>query len=93
MPPSERPISPRISGDGAKATIQTVPVVPMFAPMITLIACCKVIMPDETKPTSITVMMEDDWTINVETMPVPTPAMRCVVARPMNLRRPRPPTA
>ena len=60
MPPSPRPISPIICGSGAKATIQTVAVVPMFAPMITLIACWSVISPDETNPTSITEMIEDD---------------------------------
>ena len=40
--------------------IQIVAVVPMFAPMRTANACGRVISAVETKPTSITVMMDDD---------------------------------
>ena len=36
--------------------------------------------PDETNPTAMIVMIEDDWTIMVVITPVPTPARRCVVA-------------
>ena len=93
MPPSPSPTRPSICGSGANATIHTVAVVPTFAPMITLIACWSDISPDETNPTSMTVMMEDDCTRMVETMPVPTPAARCVVAKAMNLRSSRPATA
>ena len=39
--------------------IQAVTVVPMFAPMITLMACFKVIRPEFTKPTTITVVAEE----------------------------------
>ena len=65
----------------------------MLEPMMTLIACVRFMSPEETNPTTITVMIEEDCTIIVETIPVPTPAMRCVVARDMNLRRPEPLTA
>ena len=73
MPPSATPPRPRNWGFGANAMIQTVAVVPMFAPIRTENACGSVISAIETKPTSITVMMLEDCTIIVETMPVPTP--------------------
>jgi hypothetical protein len=47
----------------------------------------------DTKPTSITVIIEDDWTIIVEMMPEPTPTMRWLVAFAMNLRSPPPAVA
>ena len=56
--------------------IQTVAVVPMFAPIKTENACGSVIRAVETKPTSMTVMIEEDCTRIVEKMPVPTPTMR-----------------
>ena len=70
--------------------IHAVAVVPMLEPMMTLIACGSVMKPDVTNPTTMTVMIDDDWTIIVETTPVPIPARRCVVASDMNLRRPDP---
>ena len=93
MPPSPRPTRPSTCGSGANATIHTVAVVPTFAPIITLIACVRVMSPDDTNPTSMTVMIDDDCTSTVETMPVPTPATRCVVASAMNRRSSRPATA
>ena len=42
-----------------KLRIQAVTVVPTFAPIITLIACFKVIMPELTKPTTITVVADE----------------------------------
>ena len=84
---------PSSSGEGTSATSQTVPVVPMFAPIITLIAWASVIMPADTKPTSMAVMIDEDWAISVETIPVPTPASLFAVARPMNLRSLSPSTA
>ena len=39
--------------------IHAVTVVPTFAPIITLIACFKVIMPELTKPTTITVVADE----------------------------------
>ena len=92
-PPRPRPTSPSICGSGAKATIHTVAVVPMFAPIITLTACSSVISPDDTNPTSMTEMIDDDCTRIVDTMPVPTPATRCVVASAMNRLSSRPATA
>ena len=65
----------------------------MFEPMMTLIAWVRFMRPEETKPTAITVMIEDDCTIIVVTRPVPTPARRCVVASDMNFRSPEPLTA
>ena len=62
----------------------------MFEPMMTLIACVRLSSPDETNPTAITVMIDEDCTITVETSPVPTPARRCVVASDMNFRSPEP---
>ena len=47
----------------------------------------------DTKPTSMTVIIEDDWTIIVEMMPEPTPTMRWLVAFAMNLRSPPPAVA
>ena len=70
--------------------IQIVAVVPMFAPISTANACGSVIKAVETKPTSITVMMDDDCTMIVEIMPVPTPTIRWLVAWDMNLRNPPP---
>ena len=65
----------------------------MFEPMMTLIACDRFMRPDETNPTTMTVMIDDDWTITVVITPVPTPARRCEVARDMNRLRPDPLTA
>ena len=85
--------SPSIFTSGAKAISHAVVVVPMFEPMMTLIACVRFMRPDETKPTAITVMIDEDCTIAVETSPVATPASRCVVASDMNFRSPEPLTA
>ena len=40
--------------------IQEVTVVPIFAPMIMPTARCSVMMPEFTKPTTITVVADDD---------------------------------
>ena len=40
--------------------IHAVTVVPMFAPMITLIDCLSVMIPELTKPTTITVVADED---------------------------------
>ena len=73
--------------------IQTVAVVPMFAPIRTENACGSVISAVETKPTSMTVMIELDCTSIVEKMPVPTPMRRWLVACAMNFRSPPPAVA
>ncbi len=43
--------------------------------MMTLIAWMRFMSPEETKPTAITVMIEEDCTIIVEMRPVPTAAV------------------
>ena len=40
--------------------IQAVTVVPTFAPMMTLMACPRVSSPELTKPTTMTVVAEED---------------------------------
>ena len=62
-----------------KATICAVMVVPIFAPKITPIACDRLISPAVTKPTTITVVTEEDWTTAVTPAPVNTPAIRLPV--------------
>ena len=54
-------------------TIQAVTVVPMLAPIMTPIACVRVRSPALTKLTTITVVAEDDWIIDVIPKPVITP--------------------
>ena len=92
-PPSASPTKPSICGFGAYAMIHTVAVVPMFAPIKTANACGSVMRAVETNPTSITVMMDEDCTMIVETMPLMTPTMRWPVARLINLRSPFPAAA
>ena len=65
----------------------------MLDPMMTFIACVRSRSPDDTKPTAITVMIELDWTMIVETHPVATPARRWVVANAMKRLKPLPLTA
>ena len=43
----------------ARLKSHAVTVVPTFAPMMTLIACRRVIMPELTKPTTMTVVAEE----------------------------------
>ena len=56
-------------------------VVPMFAPMITHTAWRSVIMPEFTKPTTITVVAEEDCITAVMTAPTSTPKMGLDVRR------------
>ncbi len=49
--------------------IQAVRVVPMLEPMMTLTVWLSSIMPELTRPTSITVMAEEDWMAMVITAP------------------------
>ena len=53
--------------------IQDVTVVPIFAPIITLIACPSAIMPEFTNPTTITVVAELDWITAVTATPSKRP--------------------
>ena len=56
-------------------------VVPMLAPMMIHTACCSVIIPELTKPTTITVVAEEDWMTAVMPAPTATPRMRLAVSR------------
>jgi len=53
--------------------IQPVTLVPMLAPMMIPIACATFIIPEFTKPTTITVVAEEDWMIAVTAVPSSTP--------------------
>jgi hypothetical protein len=64
-----------------KATICAVTVVPTFAPKITPTACASVIRPALTKPTTSTVVTDDDWITAVTTAPVNAPSRRLPVSR------------
>ncbi len=48
-------------------------VVPMLAPIITPTAWCSVMIPEFTKPTTITVVAEEDWITAVTPAPRRTP--------------------
>ena len=52
--------------------IQEVIVVPILAPMITPTACDNFMIPEFTKPTTITVVAEDDWITAVTPAPKST---------------------
>ena len=62
--------------------IQAVSVVPMFAPMMTLMAWARVSKPADTKETVITVVADDDCTAHVTSVPVSMPVKRLVVILP-----------
>ena len=47
--------------------------VPTLEPMITPMACRRVIMPELTKPTTITVVAEEDWITAVAAIPSKKP--------------------
>jgi len=73
-------IPPRLS-------IHAVTVVPIFAPIMTLIAWRSVISPELTKPTTITVVAEELWITAVTPRPVKRPMAVLVVIFPrMDLR-------
>ena len=46
-----------------------VTVVPTLEPIITPMACLRVIMPELTKPTTMTVVAEEDWITAVAAIP------------------------
>ena len=62
--------------------IQAVSVVPIFAPIITDMACVKVSRAAFTKDTVITVVADEDWTATVIRAPVATPEKRFPVIAP-----------
>ena len=59
--------------------IHAVSVVPIFAPMMTEMACAKVSSPALTNDTVITVVAEDDCTEHVTNIPVSIPVKRFLV--------------
>ncbi len=59
--------------------IQAVTVVPIFAPIMTLMDSASVSKPAFTKLTTITVVAEEDWIRAVINTPVKTPVTRLVV--------------
>ena len=67
--------------------IQAVAVVPMFAPIITGMACLRVSRPALTKLTVMTVVAVEDCTAAVIKVPVSNPPARCLVIVPRNARR------
>lgn len=54
-------------------SIQPVTLVPRMAPMMTPMACRTFIMPELTKPTTITEVAEEDWMTAVTAVPSSTP--------------------
>ena len=70
-----------------RLNIQAVTVVPMLAPMITLMAWVSVISPELTKPTTMTVVAEDDWMMAVTPRPVSRPTHLPVVSLPSSALR------
>ena len=80
------PIASRGIANAAMSTLKpmadithAVTVVPMLAPIMTPIACARVISPAFTKLTTITVVADDDCIIAVITIPVMTPIKRLLV--------------
>ena len=56
-------------------------VVPILAPMMIQTACFSVIMPELTKPTTMTVVAEEDWMTAVMPAPTRMPRKRLEVSR------------
>ena len=65
----------------SRATSCPVMVVPMLAPMMIHTACCRVIIPEFTNPTTMTVVAEEDWMMAVMPAPTRTPMKRLAVSR------------
>ena len=63
-------------------SIHAVTVVPTFAPMMTYSACESAITPELTKPTSMTVVAEEDWITAVTHSPSKKPLSGLEVSRP-----------
>ena len=70
--------------------IQAVTVVPMFAPMITPMDCRRVMIPELTKPTTITVVAEELWITAVTPRPVKNPLILLFVSLPSRAFSPFP---
>ena len=67
--------------------IHAVTVVPMFAPMMTPMACFRVITLELTKPTTITVVAEELWMTDVTPSPVRKPLNLLPVSLPSSTLR------
>ena len=67
--------------------IHAVAVVPIFAPIITGMACLSVSRPALTKLTVMTVVAVEDCTAAVTNVPVRSPPARCLVMVPRTARR------
>ena len=65
----------------SRAMSSPVTVVPMLAPMMIHTAWFRVIMPALTKPTTMTVVAEEDWITAVMAAPTSTPRKRLAVSR------------
>ena len=79
-------VTPQKAKSGASAPTSSamswpVMVVPTFAPMMIHTACRRVIMPELTKPTTMTVVAEEDWITAVMPAPTATPSRRLLVNR------------
>ena len=69
------------SSPTSRAMSRPVTVVPMLAPMMIQTAWPRVIIPAFTKPTTITVVAEEDWMTAVMAAPTSTPKKRLAVSR------------
>ena len=76
-----------------KAITCAVMVVPTFAPRITPTAWESDISPELMKPTTITVVTDEDWITDVTKAPVSTPMKRLRVSCLSSIRRRSPATA
>ena len=84
-----KPPSPSTS---ARVRIQPVAVVPMLAPMTMPTALESCMIPALTKPTTMTVVAEDDWITAVTSAPSSTPLMGLEVSLPKMVSRRLPAT-
>ncbi len=71
-----------ISPHSLMDTIQLVTVVPILAPIIIPTACCRLMIPAFTKPTTMTVVAELLWMMAVIPVPKSTPMSRLLVKIP-----------
>ena len=69
------------SAPTSRAMSRPVTVVPTLAPIISHTAWLRVIIPALTKPTTMTVVAEEDWTAAVISAPTSTPMKRLAVSR------------
>ena len=75
-----------MSNDIPADIIHAVSVVPIFAPIMTDIACANVRRPALTNETVMTVVAVEDWTDAVTSIPVSMPVKRLVVMAPRTCR-------